>query len=153
MLRETRLTMPVMTPDFTLLFIFRFPLLNFGGYGNESRWPPFESRDRRFVRLWLRFLHVRSVPNESAKSNVVAKPGKQISPNFNELSEVEKEALPHWMQRATSFPRGSVYCLSAPSPMSLRRRLPHVLKPAGTLIVLVPCSNQVTLRTIVRSYS
>jgi hypothetical protein len=37
MLRETRLTMPVMTLDLALLFIFRFPLLNFGArYGNDS---------------------------------------------------------------------------------------------------------------------
>jgi hypothetical protein len=51
MLQETRLTMPVMTPDSALLFIFRLPLLNFGGrYQNGSRYPPFESRDKRFVR-------------------------------------------------------------------------------------------------------
>jgi hypothetical protein len=83
MLRETRLTMPVMAPDFALLFIFRFPLLNFGArYGNDSRCPPFESRDSRFVWRWLRFFHGGSVPNESARSNVAAKPGKRIPPNL-----------------------------------------------------------------------
>jgi hypothetical protein len=57
--------MPVMTLDFALLFIFRFPLLNFGArYGNDSRCPSFESRDRRFGQRSLRFFHVRSVPNE-----------------------------------------------------------------------------------------
>jgi hypothetical protein len=91
MLRETRLTMPVITPDFGLLFIFRFPLLNFGArYGNDSRCPPFESRDRRFVRRWLRFFHVRSVPNERAKSNVVAKPGKRIPPNLTSQAKRRK---------------------------------------------------------------
>lgn len=38
----------MMTPDFALLFIFRFSLLNFGArYGNHTRCPPFESRDMR----------------------------------------------------------------------------------------------------------
>jgi hypothetical protein len=74
--------MPVVIPDFALLFIFRFPLLNFGArHGNDSRCP-FESRERRFVRRRLRFFHVRSVPNESAKSNVVAKSGKRIPLNL-----------------------------------------------------------------------
>ncbi|PYJ65150.1 MAG: hypothetical protein DME78_09885 [Verrucomicrobia bacterium] len=75
-----RLTMPVMAPDFGLLFIFCFPLLNFGArYRNDSRCPAFESRDRRFVRWRLRFFHVRSLPNESAKSNVVASEENEYS--------------------------------------------------------------------------
>jgi hypothetical protein len=61
--------MPVMTLDFGLLFVFHFPLLNFGArYGNDSRFSPFESRDSHFVQRWLRLFHVRSVPNESVSA-------------------------------------------------------------------------------------
>jgi hypothetical protein len=98
MLQETRLTMPVMTPDSALLFIFRLPLLNFGArYRNGLRCPPFESRDRRFVRRWLRFFHVRSVPNESAKFNVVTQLGKRIR-RIQLVKRSGAKTLPHSMQ-------------------------------------------------------
>ena len=83
--------MPVMTPDFTLLLIFRFPLLNFAAkYGNDSRCPPFESGERRVVRRWLRFFHGGSVPNGSAKIQRCGKDRKTNTAEFNELSEAEK---------------------------------------------------------------